>query len=113
MTLFDAIVIGTGQAGPYLTSRLAGAGGTPTRSRSGTRPATASITGGFPRRSDRSGASRVPGMTKWEYLTAPILTHAAKQILDNFGSDGWELVQIAAGMNPENLVGYFKRPIEG
>ena len=21
-------------------------------------------------------------MTKWEYLTAPILTHAAKQILD-------------------------------
>ncbi len=56
-------------------------------------------------------ASRVPGMTKWEYLTAPILTHAAKQILDNFGADGWELVQIAPGMNPENLVGYFKRPL--
>ena len=51
-------------------------------------------------------------MTKWEYLTAPILTHAAKQILDNFGSDGWELVQIAPGMNPENHVGYFKRPLE-
>ena len=50
-------------------------------------------------------------MTKWEYLTAPILTHAAKQILDNFGADGWELVQIAPGMNPENLVGYFKRPL--
>ena len=56
-------------------------------------------------------ASRVPGMTKWEYLTAPILTHAAKQILDNFGADGWELVQVAPGMNPENLVGYFKRPL--
>lgn len=27
-------------------------------------------------------------MTKWEYLTAPILTHTAKQILDNFGSEG-------------------------
>ena len=52
-------------------------------------------------------------MTKWEYLTAPILTHAAKQILDNFGAEGWELVQIAPGMNPENLVGYFKRPLEG
>ena len=52
-------------------------------------------------------------MTKWEYLTAPILTHAAKQILDNFGADGWELVQIAPGMNPENLVGYFKRPLGG
>ncbi len=58
------------------------------------------------------GPSRVPGMTKWEYLTAPILTHAAKQILDNFGADGWELVQIAPGMNPENLVGYFKRPVQ-
>jgi hypothetical protein len=58
-------------------------------------------------------ASRVRAMTKWEYLTAPILTHAAKQILDNFGADGWELVQVAPGMNPENLVGYFKRPLEG
>ena len=39
-------------------------------------------------------------MTKWEYLTAPILVHAAKQILDNFGADGWELVQIAPGHEP-------------
>ena len=39
-------------------------------------------------------------MTKWEYLTAPILTHAAKQILDNFGADGWELVQVAPGHEP-------------
>jgi len=31
----------------------------------------------------------------------------------NFGADGWELVQVAPGMNPENLVGYFKRPLEG
>jgi hypothetical protein len=37
--------------------------------------------------------------------------HAAKQILDNFGADGWELVQVAPGMNPENMVGYFKRPL--
>ena len=49
-------------------------------------------------------------MTKWEYLTAPVLVHSTKQILDNFGSDGWELVQIVPGMNPENLVAYFKRP---
>jgi pyruvate/2-oxoglutarate dehydrogenase complex dihydrolipoamide dehydrogenase (E3) component len=26
VTVYDAIVIGTGQAGPYVTSRLAGAG---------------------------------------------------------------------------------------
>ena len=50
---------------------------------------------------------------RWEYLTAPILVHAAKQILDNFGADGWELVQVAPGMNPENTVGYFKRPLVG
>ena len=36
-------------------------------------------------------------MTKWEYLTAPILTHAAKQILDNFGADGWELASVMDG----------------
>ena len=50
-------------------------------------------------------------MTKWEYLTAPVLVHSTKQILDNFGSDGWELVQMVPGMNPENLVAYFKRPV--
>ncbi len=49
-------------------------------------------------------------MTQWEYLTAPVLVHSTKQILDNFGSDGWELVQMVPGMNPENLVAYFKRP---
>ncbi len=47
---------------------------------------------------------------QWEYLTAPVLVHNTKAILDNFGRDGWELVQIVPGMNPENLVAYFKRP---
>ncbi len=48
-------------------------------------------------------------MTTWEYLTAPVLVHATKQILDNFGSDGWELVTVIPGPNPEQLVAYFKR----
>ncbi len=43
---------------------------------------------------------RVTSMTKWEYLTAPLLVHSTKQILDNFGSDGWELVQVVPGPNP-------------
>ena len=51
-------------------------------------------------------------MQKWEYQTAPILVHATKQILDNFGSDGWELVAVVPGPNPETLVAYFKRPVE-
>ena len=48
-------------------------------------------------------------MTKWEYATIPLLTHATKAILDQWGADGWELVQTGA----ENLVAYLKRPIEG
>ncbi|MGI5284862.1 hypothetical protein ACQEVF_16190 [Nonomuraea polychroma] len=48
-------------------------------------------------------------MKKWEYLTAPVLIHNTKMILDNFGADGWELVQILQGASPEQLVAYFKR----
>lgn len=51
-------------------------------------------------------------MTRWEYATAPVLIHATKQILDNWGSDGWELVQVVPGAaNAEQLVAYFKRPL--
>jgi hypothetical protein len=50
------------------------------------------------------------GMTKWEYVTVPVLVHATKQILDNWGSEGWELVQIVPGPNAD-LVAYFKRPL--
>ncbi len=50
-------------------------------------------------------------MTKWEYATAPVLVHATKQILDNWGADGWELVSIVPGPNPQNVVAYFKRPL--
>jgi hypothetical protein len=42
-------------------------------------------------------------------MTVPLLVHATKQILDNMGEDGWELVQVMPGLNPENLVAYFKR----
>jgi hypothetical protein len=49
-------------------------------------------------------------LTKWEYATVPLLVHATKQILDNWGEDGWELVQVVPGPNnPEQLVAYLKR----
>jgi len=54
--------------------------------------------------------SRVMAMTQWEYITAPLLIHNTKQILDNFGADGWELVQIVNGPDGTSLVAYFKRP---
>ena len=48
---------------------------------------------------------------KFEYSTVPLLVHATKQILDNWGQDGWELVQVVPGPNPENLVAYMKRTV--
>ncbi|GAA4670964.1 hypothetical protein GCM10023324_24530 [Streptomyces youssoufiensis] len=61
--------------------------------------------------------TRLPGrgitvgtMTKWEYATVPLLVHATKQILDTWGEDGWELVQVVPGPNnSEQLVAYLKR----
>jgi len=49
-------------------------------------------------------------MPKWEYATVPLLVHATKQILDNWGDDGWG----AGGghfpaPNSEQLVAYMKR----
>lgn len=49
-------------------------------------------------------------MTTWEYLTTPLLIHNTAAILNNWGSKGWELVQVVQG--PEGgLVAYFKRPV--
>ncbi len=50
----------------------------------------------------------VQGMTKWEYATVPLIVHATKQILDQWGEDGWELVQVLQG-DGGNLVAYLKR----
>jgi hypothetical protein len=63
--------------------------------------------------SARAALSRVSLMTTWEYLTAPLLIHNTKAILDNFGADGWELVQIVNGPDGSSLVAYFKRPKSG
>jgi hypothetical protein len=60
----------------------------------------------------RAGSGYVVRMTKWEYATVPLLVHATKQILDNWGADGWELVAVIPGPNPEQLVAYLKRPKE-
>ncbi|CRK61039.1 FIG011121: hypothetical protein [Alloactinosynnema sp. L-07] len=49
-------------------------------------------------------------MTKWEYATVPLLIHATKQILDQWGEDGWELVTVLPGPTGESLVAYLKRP---
>ena len=49
--------------------------------------------------------------TPWEYATVPLIDHVTKQILDQWGEDGWELVQVVVGPTG-GLVGYLKRPKE-
>jgi hypothetical protein len=46
----------------------------------------------------------------FEYSTVPLITHATKAILDTWGEDGWELVQVVPGPNSEQLIAYMKRP---
>jgi len=49
-------------------------------------------------------------MPTWEYLTTPLMIHNTAAILNNWGSQGWELVQVVTG--PEGgLVAYLKRPV--
>ena len=51
-------------------------------------------------------------MTKFEYVTVPLLSHATKQILDTWGSEGCDLVQVVpAPGTGEQLVAYMKRKV--
>lgn len=63
------------------------------------------------RRASSPTGDTLTDMTKWEYATVPLLIHATKQILDTWGQDGWELVQVVPGPNAENVVAYLKRPL--
>ena len=51
-------------------------------------------------------------MTTWEYQVAPIPLHNEALMLNNFGQDGWELVTVTSGANAEQLVAFFKRPVQ-
>jgi len=43
-------------------------------------------------------------MQQWEYATAPLISHALQEILNNWGEEGYELVTVV------DNVAYFKRP---
>jgi hypothetical protein len=52
-----------------------------------------------------------PSRRAWEYATIPLLIHNTKAILDSWGVDGWELVQVLPGPGgSDQLVAYLKRP---
>lgn len=47
---------------------------------------------------------------RWEYTTTPLIVHNTTAILNNWGEQGWELVQVVQG--PEGgLVAYLKREL--
>jgi hypothetical protein len=54
-------------------------------------------------------------MQTWEYFVAPLLPHNPGEILNTFGADGWELVNVVAQPTPQgggiSLVAYLKRPV--
>ena len=48
-------------------------------------------------------------MQKWEYATVPLIAHALQEILNQWGEEGWELVQVLE--SPQTgTTAYFKRP---
>jgi Domain of unknown function (DUF4177) len=49
---------------------------------------------------------------KWEYATVPLISHALQEILNQWGEEGWELVQIVESPTT-GTVGYLKRPKDG
>lgn len=49
-------------------------------------------------------------MQTWEYASVPLIPHAMKEILDNWGDEGWELVQIYQPGDVPGTVAILKRP---
>jgi hypothetical protein len=47
-------------------------------------------------------------MVIWEYTVTPLPPHNPKQILDHWGAQGWELVQVVPN-NEGGLVAYMKK----
>ena len=49
---------------------------------------------------------------KWEYATVPLISHALQEILNQWGEEGWELVQVVESTTT-GTTGYLKRPKPG
>jgi Domain of unknown function (DUF4177) len=49
---------------------------------------------------------------KWEYATVPLISHALQEILNQWGEEGWELVQVVESQTT-GTTAYLKRPKNG
>jgi hypothetical protein len=54
--------------------------------------------------------SHMSELTRWEYVTVPLLVHVTKQILDQWGEQGYELVAVLPGPTGEQHIAYMKKP---
>ena len=48
-------------------------------------------------------------MANWEYASVPLIPHAIAEILNNWGEEGWELVQVYNPIDVPGTVALFKR----
>jgi hypothetical protein len=49
---------------------------------------------------------------KWEYATVPLISHALQEILNQWGEEGWELIQVIES-SATGTTAYLKRPKGG
>ena len=47
-------------------------------------------------------------LEKWEYATVPLISHALQEILNQWGEEGWELVQVVESPSL-GMTAYLKR----
>ena len=55
---------------------------------------------------------RMVHVQKWEYATVPLLSHALQEILNQWGEEGWELIQVVESQSL-GMTAYLKRPKPG
>jgi hypothetical protein len=58
----------------------------------------------------RSNSSGGAPLQKFEYVSVPLVPHALQEILNNWGDEGWELVQVYQPGDVPGTVALFKRP---
>ena len=51
----------------------------------------------------------VAAVQKWEYATVPLISHALQEILNQWGGEGWELVQVVES-EATGTTAFLKRP---
>lgn len=68
----------------------------------------ASAVAGIAGKDSNVSETNAPEAPRWEYFVTPLMLHKEAQILNNWGAEGWELVQIIEGPAGGN-VAYMKR----